>query len=111
MADDDFSSLTKDAYEALRQVMMRDGKVSVQESILLARAMENIAKFKNVLEEALEDNVISEEEREQLQTIRHKIYGESFNIAMVDQIISEDEAAMLRKLMEIVSKFETFETT
>lgn len=99
----------KRIFDILKQIALDDGVMKVDETRIISVAMRSAASFDFALKKALEDDVITDEEKNQLEELRKNIYEDAAKIAESDNIITKDEAKLLYQLLEIVEDLKNFE--
>ncbi|MCY3410768.1 MAG: hypothetical protein INQ03_03935 [Candidatus Heimdallarchaeota archaeon] len=90
--------MEKEIFEILKKIAMKDNILKVDETRIIAVSMKNAITFQENLAHAMEDGVITDEEREKLNAILHKMYEEAEQQAMRDNVISDDEIVLLSRL-------------
>jgi len=88
----------------LTRIAMEDGKVSLDETMIIANAMRIASTFDNTLAQAKQDGIIDEEERKQLNELRKRIFEVSADVAEKDDVVTKDETKLLNKILEIVDE-------
>ncbi|MDH5404221.1 MAG: hypothetical protein OEY49_17110 [Candidatus Heimdallarchaeota archaeon] len=95
-----------DYFDELMKVAYKDGIITESEKSLISSTMKNIEKYRSVLIAALEDGVITAEERDQLLHSRNEILNQSYLTAKEGKRIFTDELRLLTSIQEIVNKLE-----
>lgn len=101
--------LVKKSWMKLMSVAESDGVVSTDEQRLLRQIISDLQSYSLLLEEALGDNIIDSEERKQLLSARKALLQNTEVIGKMDDVISDDEEAIISKLKSIVNQFEQAE--
>jgi MFS family permease len=101
-----FSSTAQQIWNDLITVALSDSGISLEEQILLEKIMTDVKAYAKVLEDALEDGIIDDDEQKQLMKTRKRIWTEAHKTAMEIDSISDDEQNILMKLAEILHKLE-----
>ena len=76
---------------------LKDGKLSEDEKGLINAVTVDLATYNTALELAYEDGIITEEEEELLDGIKEKILKKIHKISKIDNMVSEDERALIMK--------------
>ena len=90
----------------LKKIMDKDGKITTEEKNILNKVMKNVNDFTKAYNQALEDNVITEDERINLTILWDKIYDESYTVSMQDNKLSDDEADKIFKIFDALKQYE-----
>ena len=90
----------------LKKIMDKDGKITTEEKNILNKVMKNVNDFTKAYNQALEDNVITEDERINLTILWDKIYDESYTVSMQDNKLSDDEADKIFKIFDVLKQYE-----
>jgi hypothetical protein len=88
----------------LMEVANEDGFVSSDEIEIIKQAEVDVDSYTTVLKEALADGIIDEKEKTFLDELKSLIIERAETIATLDDVVSDDEKAMLSKLSEILAK-------
>ena len=103
MADSDLPGHTLAQYlKAVAKVAKSDGKVTEDEYNILKQLSFDVAQYTMTLEDAEKDGIIDQQERSKLEDLKSKLLENATEIANQDGVISDDEAALLDKLAEIL---------
>jgi hypothetical protein len=89
------NEMKENLIKQLKKFAMEDGIETQEETILIDNVIYNFDKFKDMLEQALEDNKITYKEKVDLLNIIHKIDHDAHITAEADGIVSEDEMRLL----------------
>ena len=90
----------------LKLIMNADDTITEEEKIILDSVTTNVDVFNSAYKKAMEDNVITDGEFLELQDLWHKIYDDSYTEAMSDKNLSDDEAAMVFKIFDVLHRRE-----
>ena len=80
------------------KIAKEDNIITPDEQAILDTTRHNIVKFIKVYEEAIEDQVITEEEFTALESAYKKIYSEAESTALNDNILTPDEVRLIAKI-------------
>jgi len=80
----------------------KDGKVTQDEYNILQQLSIDVAEYTIALENAEEDGKIDLEEKKELLNLKDKLLENAKAVANQDEIITDEEAALLKKLAEIL---------
>ena len=97
-----FSPRVKVIWDRLTRVALHDHLIDKDEKELLDSIMANLKEYGKILEDALDDHVITEEEKIELLLARTKLLQEAEEVAGKDDVITDEEAKIIDKLMKIV---------
>ncbi|MCY3410767.1 MAG: hypothetical protein INQ03_03930 [Candidatus Heimdallarchaeota archaeon] len=97
------SSTEKKIFDFLKSIALEDGRMTVDETRIITTAMRTAISFDEYLIQALDDSVITEEEKERLNQLLDRIYVEAEKQAMRDDVVSDDEKELLSKLATFIS--------
>ena len=84
---------------AISKVAKADGIITPEEQEILESVQINILVYDQSLEDALDDGIISNDERESLNALKHQILNEAWDIARYSEGVSNDEIKMLQVLL------------
>ncbi|MFV2014247.1 MAG: hypothetical protein ACC656_02375, partial [Candidatus Heimdallarchaeota archaeon] len=76
----------------------RDGTLSQDEKQLINSIKVDLPTYEDALKKAQEDNVITKEEENELNSIKERILQNVINLARKDDLVTDDERALIRKL-------------
>ena len=76
-----------------------DGKITAEEQEILESIQINVLVYDQALEDALDDGIITDEENETLQGLKHQILNDAYEIAEVSQGVSDEEIKLLQILL------------
>jgi hypothetical protein len=99
----------KNLLHHLLVVAHEDEKVTEEEHKLLEGIISNFKDYIHLVDTALQDGIIDISEKKSLLTGREKMLDDAYQIASADTIISEDEYAILDKLVHIIRELEKLE--
>jgi len=100
MSDNELFAMT---IAKLLEEAEKDGVISEDEMEIIKQVEVDADSFTLVLSEAEDDGVIDEKEASQLNELKSLIMERAETIAGLDDVISEDEMALLSKLSEILA--------
>lgn len=89
----------------LKEIMNADNKITKDEKNILDKVTSDVDTFKKAYKNAMDDNVITNDEYVTLAALWDKIYDESYKVAMTDNKLSDDEAAMVFKVFDALKKY------
>ncbi|MCY3410473.1 MAG: hypothetical protein INQ03_02445 [Candidatus Heimdallarchaeota archaeon] len=93
----------QEIFELLRHTaLLNDNKLSVDETRIIAKAMQTAISYDEYLTLAMKDGVITSDELGKLHSLLDKIYEEAERAAKRDDIISPEEADLLSKLSNFI---------
>lgn len=84
---------------------LKDGRITEDEDRIIAAATWNLAQFAKLAEEAEEDGVITDEEREQLDFFLAQVKRDPEILAERDGVLTQDEIDLLFLIKRIVGNF------
>ena len=90
----------------LFDIALEDGHITADESMLLKKLFDNAEIYRNVLEQAFEDGQISKDDKSKLMEQREKIVDLAYETAEADEVITEEELALINKTLEITKQLE-----
>ncbi|RMG35435.1 MAG: hypothetical protein D6732_09320 [Methanobacteriota archaeon] len=96
----------KTIVEQLQEVAEIDGELTVEETRLINSIAMNVNEFYNLVEAAMADNTITDEELEEIHVYEKRIIQEASSEAFKDGKISPEERALLTKLIFIMETME-----
>ncbi len=91
--------LIRQALNKLWEKAKEDGVVTEDEKAIIDAVTESLEVYESVFDKAVEDNIITPEERNELLDLEEKMYSDSYFTAMRDNILTEEEALLLKTLM------------
>jgi MFS family permease len=105
-----FSDFARRSFNDLFDVANGDGVISSDESNMLNRIANDFSKYGEILEEAIADGVLTEEEKEKLLEMREDILTDSVRQANLDGHMTEEEEALYKKLQVIIANLAMLES-
>ena len=91
-------------FKDLSKIVLADGTITSDERKLILTLNKDVNKFVGAFIEAIEDDVITQEENNQLKRLWLKIQENAEETAMIDQKITPDERKILIRIAETISK-------
>lgn len=92
----------EELYKKLYEQAEIDGKVTEDEEKILQNIKLGIDEFKKYADKALEDNLVTVSEHTKMLQLQNKILRESERQAMEDDKISDDERELLQLLIRSI---------
>jgi len=89
--------------DLLTSVADADGKVTVEEQSLMDEIMNDLSDYRLLVMEALEDNMVSEEEAKSMKKALDNIVTNASRIALADGNLSDDEEHLINSLITFAS--------
>lgn len=97
----------KKIYDSLIAEATKDGVFRLDESILIKNIIANLETYTKIIDEALEDGVVSGTERLQLFHSRMALMQDAIKTASVDDTISKAEFNLLKKIQKILDEIDS----
>lgn len=97
-----FDPVTEYIWSQLREIALEDKVISQEEGDLIDGIVLDVRAYGDVLEQALKDGKINEEEQESLLEARNRIWVEANNMAAKQVELSDDLKSILSKLAELL---------
>ena len=72
----------------LKKIMEKDGKITLEEKEILDSVTKSVEHFTHVYNKALENNVLTDDEQINLTVLWDKIYNDSYEVAMKDNLLA-----------------------
>ncbi|MHA2248810.1 MAG: hypothetical protein ACXAD7_00545, partial [Candidatus Kariarchaeaceae archaeon] len=91
-------------------IALADGKITQDEYKLISNFLKDVEGYTVLLDEAMDDGVISHYEKQKLLTQRTKIYNKIQHLAKEDLVVSEDEENLIKSIKKIVHDMHKLET-
>ena len=98
MYDFDLNFLEK-VFDEVVKIAKEDNVITPDEQSILETTRKNIDKFKELFEEAFENDILTGDEIKGLEKAYKKIYSESELQAMKDAILTLDEVKLISKIV------------
>ena len=98
------STGVKVIWEDLMETAMDDGTISEDELSILHSVMNNLRDYGEAVERALEDHVITEEEKAELLKINQKLIQDVESTIMQDGIVTHEEMNLLNRLARVMNE-------
>ncbi|MDH5402734.1 MAG: DUF4395 family protein, partial [Candidatus Heimdallarchaeota archaeon] len=92
----------------LTEIAKKDGKITDKESRLIDQITLDLEAYSSLLDKALEDNVITEQEQRSLWHDRNTLVRKAYEIASEDGNVDESYS-LVEVLIQILTKFEMIE--
>lgn len=103
--NDDKGPRLKKIIESLGEIANRDNHISDEEFEILKQVSSDIIKYDKAMKNALEDGIITTHEQLQLNNLQAQIEKNVVSVAEADHKITEDEALLIKKLVEIMKQY------
>lgn len=103
--NDDKGLQLKRIIESLGEIANKDNHISDEEFNILKQVSFDLIKYDKAMKNALEDGVITTHEQLQLNNLKAQIEKNVIQVADSDHRITLDEAAMIKKLSEVMRKY------
>jgi tellurite resistance protein len=87
--------------DRLEKSIVEDDNVSNEEKQLLVSIRDNVGQYKDLMDEAMADNIVSDEEYRRIHIIEKKIIQDASAIAFSDGKVSDDEKKIMGQIIEI----------
>ncbi len=91
----------KQGFQKIKEKAMADGIITEDEAAILKTIEKHIEIYEDLVNKALEDGVITQDEKNELIDFEEKIMSEAYFTAEADQVITEDEAELVKLLIKI----------
>ncbi len=98
----------KSVWIELCEVALKDGKITMEEYLLIKNFTENLENYIEVLEIALSDGDISKDEEKKLFALRANMMQDAIETANDNNVVSPDEFTILHHInefLEMVAKY------
>jgi len=89
-------------WDSLKEVALADGILSKDEQELMATIVMDLEKYNEMLQRALEDDLIDVKEEKELFEGRMRIMEKAYSKAREDMIITDDEKQLLKEICRVV---------
>ncbi len=93
----------KTGLKQLIEKAKEDEIITEEEAKIIEIAENNIKEYETVLNKALEDGLIDQEERNNLIALEEKLMEETYFQAINDNILDDDEILLLKTLYKAIS--------
>lgn len=105
----DADNIVKQIQEELSKIAGEDGSISSDEQSLIDSIVVEVGKYKNLLDQSLEDGKIDQQEGIRLFQSKFAIIQKAVGKIRDDMIVSKDEQAIidgLQQLLPMISEYE-----
>ncbi len=92
-------------FQKLLQEAIRDGRLSEDEDRILSSAKKAMVNYKSFVDEALKDGVVTIKEHSRLLELQNELLRTVENEAALDNVISEDEKLLIETLKKMLKDF------
>ncbi|MCY3414412.1 MAG: hypothetical protein INQ03_22385 [Candidatus Heimdallarchaeota archaeon] len=99
----------KNTWIQLSEVALADQKITMDEYLIIRGFTDNIERYIELLEQCLEDNIVTTEEKKQLFDLRSRMMQDAIETANDDRVINPDEFIMLQSISELLEIIEDLE--
>lgn len=96
------TELLTQTIKQLMEIAEKDGIVTTEEREIIEQVKFDSDVYQLMLNDAYEDDVISEAERANLEKLKDMILQRAEIVANLDDVITEDEQNLLEKLSEVL---------
>jgi hypothetical protein len=79
-----------------------DGIITEEEAKIIEKGKENLDKYITMVNQALEDDIITQDERNNLIDLEEKMMSDSYFVALEDNILDRDELLLLTTLYKTI---------
>ncbi len=101
-----FSVRRRGIWDTLIKVAFLDGKLTRDEFDIIKNVLADLINYSSILEEALNDGIIDDLEKQKLQSQREKVIDKAKLIANKDYIITEEEKKLILTTKEILQNMQ-----
>jgi hypothetical protein len=91
----------------LRVAARLDGRITADERALLRGMDEHLVAFDHLVARIQEDHIVDFDEFRQLRTARQAILDDILRIALADDVVTDDERALLVRALELIPMLRT----
>lgn len=91
----------------LRIAARLDGRITADERALLRGMDEHLVAFDHLVARIQEDHIVDFDEFRQLRTARQAILDDILRIALADDVVTDDERALLVRALELIPMLRT----
>jgi hypothetical protein len=102
-----FDPVTEYVWNQLRETALADQVISTEEGNLIDRIVLDVRAYGEVLEQALKDGKIDEDEQQSMILARDRIWIEANNMAVQPGELSEEAQQILAKLAVLLEYIDT----
>ncbi len=89
-------------YQKLLEQALKDGVITEDEDKLLLQARERIRDYQKFVDEALEDGIVTVKEHTKLLRLQDKLIRSLENEALKDNVVTEDEKLLLDTIKKMI---------
>ena len=109
---DDFQKIARSKLDAARDIIIKVNKLNetfteVDETKLLNNFRDNMFSYSKLVNKAIDDDLVTIEEMEEIQIIEKKILQEARAIILEDGEISKGEGELIHKLIEFFESLDS----
>ena len=90
--------------EELLEEALKDGVITEEERAIIDSFRVDLSSYQDILRRAQRDGVISGDEVRQLDTLRLQVSENARKVALSDEVVSDDEQALIRKFFDVMLK-------
>ncbi len=90
--------------DSVQEIAIRDGKITKDEKSILDEIFKEIAEYRQLIFDVLEDNVITPEEEKKIKGFQERTLNLINSKALRDGIITKDEEDLIDSLFKFINK-------
>ena len=85
---------------AVSKAALADGKITQEEAEILEAVQINALIYDQAVDDAKEDGIIDQEEKDTITALKHQILNDAWDIASISEGVSNDELLLLQALLK-----------
>ncbi|MDH5403499.1 MAG: TerB family tellurite resistance protein [Candidatus Heimdallarchaeota archaeon] len=89
----------------LAVLAMNDKIITAEELQIIQQFTFDLTKFKDLINEALEDGIITNEEKNYLNNFKEKILNNVQEVANLDNVVEDEEKVLINKISQILDNY------
>jgi len=92
--------------DLLTKIALKDGEITKEERTLISRILLDVKSYSSLVDDAMEDGIITQKEKADLFEGRMKILEKAYSSAREDLVITDDEGALLKAICGLVMELD-----
>lgn len=105
MPERELDDVLNNTLNAMAEVAKENGVITYQEFEILKQVRYDVNDYQNALKRALEDGIITSEEKQLLTKMKDDILQNVITVANFDKVVDDEEKGLIKKITEIINVY------
>ncbi|MCE7736870.1 MAG: hypothetical protein GPJ54_18445 [Candidatus Heimdallarchaeota archaeon] len=105
MSQSDLDELLNYTLQEMAKVAKENGTITYQEFEIMRQVRYDVSEYQNALAKALDDGIITSEEKHTLAKMKDDILQNVVTVANFDKVVDDEEKGLIVKITQIVNEY------